>query len=182
MKSVTLWGKKFVPYITEEEILKSIKASAELINSRFAGVDDNSAPIFISVLNGAFIYTSDLVKEFNFPCQISFVKVASYIGDESTGVVKEMIGLNMDVEGRDIVIIDDIIDSGCTMKQLVNQMINAKAKSVSVGALIYKKHACMEDLTIDFPCITMNDDAFIIGYGLDYDQLGRNFRDIYIAE
>lgn len=182
MKRVTLWNKDFVPYISEEEILTSIRKSAEQINARFAGVDDKSAPIFISVLNGAFIYTSDLMKELNFPCQVSFVKVASYIGDESTGVVKEMIGLNTDIEGRDVVIVDDIIDSGTTMKQLVSQMIEAKANSVMVAALIYKKHVCREDLVVDFPCITMTDDAFIVGYGLDYDQLGRNFRDIYIAE
>lgn len=180
MRNVIIWGKKFVPYIENDTIQKAVRENAALINKWYEGATEENAPVFISILNGAFMYTSDLMKELNFPCELHFVKVTSYVGDNSTGKVTEVIGLNCSLEGRDVIIIDDIIDTGLTMKTLCEKLALEKPKSLRVGAFIYKSGTCCADLKVDFPCITLKESAFIVGYGLDYNGLGRNYKDIWV--
>lgn len=181
-KKVVIWGKTFVPYISNARITKAISDSAAKINEYYKDAEDESAPIFISILNGAFMYTADLLREITVPCEVSFVKVASYKGEYSTGSVTELIGINHSIKGRDVIIMDDIVDTGYTMKELCKRFAEMEARSIKVAALIYKKHTCCSEVKVDFPCITMTDSAFIVGYGLDYNEIGRNLKEIYILE
>ncbi len=182
MKRVKAWDKTFIPHIDNNTIINSVKICAERINEKYSDATDETAPIFISILNGAFMYTSDLLKEITIPCELSFVKVSSYSGCSSDGVVKELIGLNRDITGRDVVVIDDIIDSGLTMIDVKRQLQGMNPKSISVTAFLYKINACTKDLHVDFPCITMEKNDFVIGYGLDYNGIGRNYPEVFILE
>lgn len=180
MRNVIIWGKKFVPYIDNDTIQKAVRENAAVINKCYEGVTEENAPLFISILNGAFMYTSDLMKEINFPCELQFVKVASYMDNNSTGKVTEVMGLSRSLEGRDVIIIDDIIDTGLTMKSLCEKFALEKPKSLRVGAFIYKSGTCCKGVNVDFPCITLKESAFIVGYGLDYNGIGRNLKDIWV--
>lgn len=182
MSKVNIWDKRFKLFIVEDDIKQAISECAKKINKDFEGVTDENCPIIVSVLNGAFMFTSDIAKEIHVPCEISFVKVSSYTNTSSNGKVKELIGLNRDITGRDIILTDDIIDSGLTMFTLKEQLLKQGARSVKVCGLIYKAHACTKDLKVDYACIEMNDNNFIVGYGLDYNEIGRQFKDIYILE
>ncbi len=183
MERVKAWDKFFVPNISSETIEKSVKECAKLINSRYDGATNESAPIFVSILNGAFMFTSDLLKEITFPCKLSFIKVSSYDGLQSEGKLKEIIGINSDdVEGRDVIIVDDIIDTGLTMLEIKRQIMALGAKSVAVTAFLYKSNAAASELVLDFPCIITDKNEFVIGYGLDYNEIGRNLKEIYILE
>lgn len=180
MRNIIIWGKKFVPYIDNNTIQGAIRKNATAINECYKGATEESAPVFVSILNGAFMYTSDLMKELDFPCELQFVKVTSYMGNNSTGKITEVIGLNGSLEGRDVIIIDDIIDTGLTMKSLCEQFAQQKPKSLRVGAFIYKSGTCCENVKVDFPCITLKESAFIVGYGLDYNGIGRNYKDVWV--
>lgn len=182
MKNVVIWGKKFVPYINNDTINEAVRKSAAEINEYYKNAKEDDAPILISILNGAFMYTSDLMKELNFPCEVSFVKVSSYKGASSTGQVKEIIGLTKSIEGRDVVVLDDIVDSGLTMKLICEELRLLKPRSIKIGAFVYKSHTCDPSVKVDFPCITMTDSAFIVGRGFDYNEIGRNLKEIYILE
>ncbi|MEG0500106.1 MAG: phosphoribosyltransferase family protein [Rikenellaceae bacterium] len=182
MRNVVIWGKKFVPYINNDTISEAVRRSAAEINAYYKEASEDNPPLFVSILNGAFMYTSDLMKELNFPCELTFIKVSSYKGESSTGKVMEVIGLNQSVEGRDIILMDDIVDSGLTMKSLYNEFSRLGARSIQIASFIYKSHTCDSAVKVDFPCITMTDTAFTIGYGLDFNGLGRNLKDIYILE
>lgn len=182
MKNVVIWGKKFVPYINNDIINEAVCRSAAEINEYYKNATEENAPILISVLNGAFMYTSDLMKELNFPCEVSFIKVSSYKGDSSTGKVKEIIGLTKSIEGRDIILLDDIVDSGLTMKVLCEELRLLNPRSIKIAAFIFKSHTCDAAVKVDFPCITMTDSAFIVGHGFDFNEIGRNLKDIYILE
>lgn len=183
MNNITIDTLNFVPYIKSEEVLKSIKKSSEKINNLYKDIaTKENHPIFISILNGAFMYTSDLMKEINFSCEIEFIKVSSYHKTESKGGIESIIGLKSNIENRDIIILDDIIDSGLTMKTIVETFAKQSPRSIRIGALIFKPGNCKMDLKVDFPCITMEESNFIVGYGLDYQGIGRNLKDIYILE
>lgn len=182
MRNVVILGKKFVPYINEDIIQEAICKSAEEINECYKDATVEDAPIFVSILNGAFMYTSDLMKKLTFPCELSFIKVSSYNGTESSGKVVEVIGMNRSIEGRDVILIDDIVDSGLTMMRLKEIFEKEKPRSIKIAVFMYKDQTCCKELKVDFPSIIMKDDAFIIGYGLDYNEIGRNLRDIYILE
>lgn len=174
METIQVKDKKFAVSIPEAEILKQVKRVAGEINRDF----QDKAPVFISVLNGAFIFAADLMREIKVPCQISFVKLASYAGETSTGTVKEMIGLNTDISGRDVVIVEDIVDSGLTMKTLLENLGRYHPSSVSICSLFVKPDKLQVELDIAYKCFEIPND-FILGYGLDYDGYGRNTRDIY---
>jgi hypoxanthine phosphoribosyltransferase len=135
-------------------------------------------PVFLAVLNGAFMFASDLFKMIQMPCSITFVKMASYQGNKSSGQVKELIGLTEDIEGKDLVIIEDIIDSGLTMKSLLKTLKEKKPASIKIVTLLYKPDAFRGDFEIDHIGLSIPND-FIVGYGLDYNGHGRNLRDIY---
>lgn len=174
MKEIKLHDKTFRLSMPEAEILAKIKAVAAQINKDYAG----KCPLFLAVLNGSFMFASDLMKEIEIDCQISFVKLASYQGTISTGKVHEVIGINEDLHGRDIIIVEDIVESGKTMVQMKDSLSNRNPSSVKICTLFFKPSKLTVDLKVDYPAMVIPDD-FIVGYGLDYDQLGRNLRDIY---
>lgn len=175
-KPIYIHNSRFKPAISEERILGVIKDMADEINRDLG----DKKPLFLSVLNGAFLFTADLIKHFNNECEISFVKMASYSGTES-GQLKSLIGLTEDVTGRNIVILEDIIDSGATVDALLEELKEKNPSSVRVAALIFKPEAFKRNFAIDYVGIKIPND-FIVGYGMDYDGLGRNLRDIYVID
>ncbi|MBM6889680.1 hypoxanthine phosphoribosyltransferase [Bacteroides caecigallinarum] len=174
MSTIQIKDKSFTTFITEDEILKEVSRVADEINRDLEGTE----PLFLSVLNGSFMFTADLMKRVNIPCEISFVKLASYQGTSSTGKVKELVGLNEDIEGRTVVIVEDIIDTGFTMERLVETLRARNPKDIRIATLLVKPDKLQVKLDIDYVAMNIPND-FIVGYGLDYDGKGRNYRDIY---
>ena len=172
---IRLHDKRFKVMIPAARIDEVVEAVAERINRDYAGKE---TPIFLGVLNGSFMFESDLMKEISVDCEISFVKLASYQGTMSTGKVHEVIGINEDLHGRDIVIVEDIVESGKTMVQMMDSLANRHPASIKICTLFFKPSKLQEDVTVDYCAFEIPDD-FIVGYGLDYDQRGRNLRDIY---
>jgi hypoxanthine phosphoribosyltransferase len=129
-------------------------------------------------LNGAFVFAADLLRDVTIPCEVSFIRLASYEGTSSTGEVKQLIGLNEDIEGRTVVIVEDIIDSGLTMQELLLILAKKNPKEIHIASLFVKPNNLKVDLNIHYRCFDIEND-FIVGYGLDYDQQGRNLPDIY---
>ena len=174
MNSVKINGRSFRVSITETEIKNRIKSLAAEISADMEGKN----PLFLAVLNGSFIFAADLMREMTIPCEISFVKLASYQGTTSTGKIKEVIGINEDLTGRTVVIVEDIVESGQTMKQMVESLGTRNPASVHICTLFFKPEKLQEELTLDYVAFRIPDD-FIVGYGLDYDGLGRELKDIY---
>ena len=174
METIRIKDKQFKTFITEEQIPKEVARVGEEINRDLADAN----PLFVSVLNGSFMFTADLMKHVSVPCEISFVKLASYAGTSSTGKVKELVGLNDDITGRTIVIVEDIIDTGLTMERLIETLKARNPKEIRIATLLVKPDKLKVDLDINYIAMSIPND-FIVGYGLDYDGLGRNYRDIY---
>lgn len=175
MDRVRVNGKEFVLMLTEEEILGRIDVVASRINEELRDAN----PLFLAVLNGAFMFASDLMKRIDIPCEISFVKLASYQGTTSTGKVKEIIGINEDLTGRTVVILEDIVESGLTMKRMVESLGTRNPLEVHICSLFVKRDKLEIPLDIDYAVMDIPNE-FIVGYGLDYDQQGRNLRDLYV--
>jgi hypoxanthine phosphoribosyltransferase len=176
MDAIQLGDKTFVPYISEEKILGAVKRVADQITIDMKGKN----PLFLVVLNGSFIFAADLVRNFSGPCEVSFVKLASYLGT-SAGEIKELVGLNEDLEGRDIVIVEDIVDSGKTIEHILEQVNTQRPGSVAVASFLFKPEVFKRDFKIQYIGLEIPND-FIVGYGLDYNGLGRNLRDIYVIQ
>ena len=174
MDSIKIKDKSFRVSIPEAEIKTRVKALAEQMSKDLEGKN----PIFLAVLNGAFIFAADLMREMTIPCEISFVKLASYQGTTSTGKVKEVFGINENLSGRTVVIVDDIVESGQTMKQMIESLGTRNPASVQICTLFFKPEKLKEELTLDYVAFRIPDD-FILGYGLDYDGLGRELKDVY---
>lgn len=174
MSTIKVLDKEFQLYIPQEQIEKVIKDIADKINDEYK--DKN--PLFLVMLNGAFMFASQLLKELTIDCETSFVKYASYNGTQSSNEIKELIGLNSSLEGRDIVIIEDIIDSGFTMKCLLEKLNSMRVNSVKIATLLFKPRAFKFDYKIDYIGLNVGNE-FIVGYGLDYNQHGRNYGSIY---
>lgn len=174
MDIIQIKDKRFKTFIPEEKILKEVERVAAEINRDLK--DKN--PLFISVLNGSFMFTADLMKNLTIPCEISFVKLASYAGTSSTGTVKELVGLNQDITGRTIVIVEDIVDTGLTMELLLKLLQMNNPKEIHIASLLVKPDKLKVNLDIEYVAMNIPND-FIVGYGLDYDGYGRNYRDIY---
>ena len=174
MSKVTIHDKTFEISIPEADILKRVKAVAERINEDYAGKN----PLFLAVLNGAFVFAADLMREISIPSEISFVKLASYQGTTSTGTIKEVIGINEDLSGRHVIIVEDIVDTGLTMKRMTESLGTRHPASINICALLVKPEKLQVPLDIKYCALQIPND-FIVGYGLDYDQQGRNLRDIY---
>ncbi len=174
MSLVKIHDKIFETSIPEEEIKRRVKAVAEQINRDMA--DKN--PLLLAVLNGAFVFAADLMRELTIPCEISFVKLASYQGTTSTGTVKEVIGINENLAGRTVIIVEDIVESGTTMKRMIESLGTRNPASVHICTLLLKPDRLKVDLDIEYVAFRIPND-FILGYGLDYDQQGRQLRDIY---
>lgn len=175
MDIITVKDKSFKPYISEEKIQSSVEKVATEINSDYKG----STPIFLGVLNGSFMFFGDLLKAIDLECTVSFVKLASYDGLSSTGKVNELIGLNEDVSGKDIILIEDIVDTGNTLVKLYDILSKKNPKSIKIATLLYKPEAYSKSYTIDYVGLEIPN-AFVLGYGLDYDGLGRNLSSIYV--
>lgn len=171
---VQIKDKKFKTFIPEATIQERMKAVAEKINKDMAGKN----PLFLAVLNGSFVFAADLMRYITIPSEISFVKLASYQGTQSTGAVKEVIGINEDLEGRTVIIVEDIVDTGNTMKRMLETLGTRKPESLHICTLLLKPGKLKVNLNIEYVAMEIPND-FIVGYGLDYDQQGRNLRDIY---
>lgn len=177
MSTIKVKDKTFKTFIPEEEIQRRVKAVAEKINKDL----DGKNPLFLAVLNGSFMFAADLMRYITIPCEISFVKLASYQGTTSTGKVKEIIGINEDLQGRTVVIVEDIVDTGKTMKRMLETLGTRNPESLHICTLLVKPDKIEEDLKVEYVAMEIPND-FIVGYGLDYDQQGRNLRDIYVVE
>ena len=174
MSIVKIKDKTFKTSIPEGEIKQRVKELAQRISHDLEGKN----PLLLGVLNGSFIFAADLMREMTIPCEISFVKLASYQGVLSTGKVKEIIGINENLSGRDIVIVEDIVDTGRTMKQMVDSLATRNPASVRICTLFVKPDKLEEPLDIEYAAFSIPND-FILGYGLDYDQQGRGLKEIY---
>ena len=174
MGIVKIKEKTFKTSITESEIKERVKALAQQISKDMEG----KVPLFLGVLNGAFIFAADLMREMTIPCEISFVKLASYEGTISTGKIKEVLGINEDLSGRTVIIVEDIVESGHTMKNMIESLGTRNPASVHICTLFFKPDKLQEELKLDYVAFRIPDD-FIVGYGLDYDHQGRELKDIY---
>lgn len=177
MNTVKIKDKEFIPMISEAEIKQRVKAVAEQINKDLEGKN----PLLLAVLNGSFIFAADLMREITIPSEISFVKLASYQGTTSTGKVKEVIGINEDLTGRTVVIVEDIVESGLTIKRMIESIGTRNPESIHICTLLLKPDRLKTDLNIEYVAFKIPND-FILGYGLDYDQQGRNLKDIYVLK
>ena len=174
MDKVKVRDKEFSLFLTAEEIDKAVEQVAEMINADMQGKD----PLFLCVLNGAFIFASDLLKKVKVDCEISFVKLSSYVGTQTTNTVRELIGLDQVLTDRTVVVVEDIIDTGITMSYTLEKLRKLGASDVRIATLLFKPEAFKKDYPIDYVGIVIPNE-FIVGYGLDYDGHGRNFPDIY---
>lgn len=171
---ITVKDKQFILSISNSEIQKSIQKVADQINRDYEGKEI----FFIGVLNGVFMYAADLLKKITVPCQISFTKVASYEGTQSTGTIKQLIGMPEGIEGRHVVILEDIVDTGFTMREILKQLKAHNPADVKIATLLFKPNSFKESYNVDYRAMEIPN-AFIVGYGLDYDGYGRNLPDIY---
>jgi len=169
-----LHDKEFVPFISAEEIDFAIAQMAKQIEADFG----DEIPVFIGVLNGAFMVVSDFMKHYKSPCEVSFVKFASYEGISSTHELKQLIGLNQDLTGRTVVLIEDIVDTGNTIEGLKALFKKQEVKHLKIATLFFKPDAFKKDIKLDYVGIRIPD-KFIVGFGLDYDGLGRNLPEVY---
>jgi hypoxanthine phosphoribosyltransferase len=174
MQKIQVHDKFFTPYITATEIDAQVKKIADRLSKDYA----DRKPLFIAILNGSFMFAADLFKAMPVPAEICFIKLASYKGTKSTGHVVTSIGLDMDLFDRDVVIVEDIIDTGRTLNLFLPQLIHQQPRSLKICALLHKKEATVFPITIDYLGFTIPD-RFVVGYGLDYDGLGRNLSEIY---
>jgi hypoxanthine phosphoribosyltransferase len=177
MGNLVVHNKTFVPYLPESLILEKVKELAVQLRDDYAG----KKPLFISILNGSFMFSSDLFKELDIEAEICFIKLASYKGTKSSGQVLTAIGLDTDITGRHIVILEDIIDTGKTMNEFLPQLWNQQPASLKIAVLLHKPDATIFPVTIDYCCFSIPN-KFVLGYGLDYDGLGRNIRELYQLE
>jgi hypoxanthine phosphoribosyltransferase len=174
MSTIQVLDKTFEPYLKEEAIQEKITALAAALNKDYAG----KRPLFLSVLNGSFLFTADLFKQITIEAEVSFIKLASYKGTSSTGNVITAIGLDMNVKDRHIIILEDIIDTGKTLHHYLPQLESMQPASVKIAVLLNKKEALQYPVQVDYSCFDIPN-KFVVGYGLDYDGLGRNSKDIY---
>jgi len=174
MSIVKIKDKTFQTFISEAEIKERVKQLAAQISHDMEGKN----PLFLGVLNGAFIFAADLMREMTIPCEISFVKLASYQGTISTGKIKEVFGVNEDLTGRTVVIVEDIVDTGATMKNMLESLGTRNPASIHICTLFVKPDKLKEPLDIEYAAFEIPND-FIVGYGLDYDQKGRGLKEIY---
>ncbi|WP_372651329.1 hypoxanthine phosphoribosyltransferase [Draconibacterium sp.] len=175
MKKVKILDKEFELFIPYEKIRSVVEQMADTMNKELAGKD----PLFLCILNGSFMFAAEIYKRIDFvESEISFVKLASYQGDSTTGKVKQLIGLNEKIEGRTVVVLEDIVDTGITINNILEQLEKLNPKEVQVATLLLKPDALQKEVDLKYVGIEIPND-FIVGYGLDYDGYGRNLIDIY---
>ncbi len=174
MSTVKIHDREFVKSISREEIAARVSAVADRINKDYAG----KRPLLLGVLNGCFMFMSDLMKSLEIECEISFVKLSSYQGSETTGTVTQVIGLSESIEGRDVIIVEDIVDTGLTMHKMLELLSESKPESLEIASLFVKPARLRVPVDVKYSAFEIPD-RFIVGYGLDYDGLGRNLPDVY---
>jgi hypoxanthine phosphoribosyltransferase len=174
MPTIKVHDKTFDIYLPEAQIQEKIKALAEQINKDYAG----KKPLFVAILNGSFMFAADLFKYVTIDAEICFIKLASYKGMKSSGNVVTAIGLDEDIFGREIIIVEDIVDTGKTLTEFLPQLMHQQPASLKIAALLHKPEAIKYPLEIDYIGFTIPN-KFVVGYGLDYDGLGRNLKEIY---
>jgi hypoxanthine phosphoribosyltransferase len=178
LKTITILDKKFTMTIARSQVRTGIDRIADRINSDYAGREI----LFVAVLNGAFVFAADLVRKIKPPCRISFVKVASYQGDTSEGTIRELIGLKEDLNGKHVILVEDIVDTGFTLAHIMKQIkSDYKPASVAVASLFFKPQSYRKTIAIDYVGLEIPND-FVVGWGLDYNGYGRNLEDIYSIE
>ncbi|MBX7201548.1 MAG: hypoxanthine phosphoribosyltransferase [Bacteroidia bacterium] len=174
MQKINVENMSFEMFISNEQINKRIGEIAMQLNQQFDGL----SPVFISILNGSFMFTADLLKQVSIPCQLSFVKLASYTGISSSGQVKELVGLAEDIRDRHIIILEDIVDTGLTIHSIIDQLAARQPASIHVATLLQKPDCLKVEVPVDFIGFSIPD-KFVIGYGLDLNGYARNLPDIY---
>ncbi|MEG2613879.1 MAG: hypoxanthine phosphoribosyltransferase [Alistipes sp.] len=174
---IKLHDRHFKVMIPAAKIDEAVSAVAARINADYA---DKEVPLFLSVLNGSFMFMSDLIKKIDFNCELSFVKLSSYCGTCSTGGVRSLIGLNGSIEGRHVIIVEDIVDTGESIDHMMHDLEARKPASVDVCTLFFKPASYVKQIPIRYRAMEIGDE-FIVGYGLDYNQLGRNLKDVYVV-
>lgn len=179
MKEVKVWDKTFVPFIGHDELMGYIDNVAEKINNDFEGATD--IPIVLCILNGAIMFTGELMQRLSFPCQLVSTKMTSYVGTSTTGEVQQTMPLTASVKGRRVIIAEDIIDTGLTIKAMKKILLEEGAAEVRVCTMLFKPDAYRTGEAIDYVGKEIPN-RFILGFGLDYNELGRNLRDIYVLE
>ena len=173
-KTIQVKDKAFAVSISEEQIREQVKRVAQEINRDYTGQE----PVFLAVLNGSFIFAADLMREVELPCEISFVRLASYQGVATTGKIREIMGLNIDITNRPVIIVEDIVDTGLTMAHMLETLRSHNPSSIDICTLLLKPGKLQVNLDIRYCCMEIPDD-FVVGYGLDYDGFGRNTKEIY---
>jgi hypoxanthine phosphoribosyltransferase len=174
MSTIQVHDKKFQTYLSEKEIQERIKELAQKINEDFKG----RRPLFIAILNGSFMFAADLFKYLAIDAEISFIKLASYKGMKSSGKIVTSIGLEQDLFRRDVIIVEDIVDTGKTLHDFLPQLHHQQPASLKIVCLLHKPDATQFSLTLDYVGFSIPN-KFVVGYGLDYDGLGRNYKEIY---
>ena len=174
MSTIQVHDKYFVPFLSENEIQQKIKDLATELDKDYGG----KRPLFIAILNGSFMFAADIFKYIRIDAEICFIKLASYKGTKSTGHVITAIGLDTDITNRHVVIVEDIIDTGKTLNQFLPQITNQQPASLKIAVLLHKPEATVYPIHIDYCCFSIPN-KFVVGYGLDYDGLGRNINEIY---
>lgn len=177
MSKVVIHGHTFKVKITDAEIQKAVADVAKQINTDLK----HKKPLFLAVLNGSFMFASDLMKKVNIESEISFMKLASYDGTSSTGKIKQLIGINEEIKGRTVVIIEDIVDTGTTIEEILEQLKELGAAEIKIATLLFKPKAYTKTFPIEYVAIVVPND-FLVGYGLDYNGYGRNLADIYVLD
>jgi hypoxanthine phosphoribosyltransferase len=174
MPVIKVHDKSFDTYLSEETIFKRVREISEQINEDYAG----KRPLFIAILNGSFMFASDLFKQLSIPAELCFIKLASYKGMKSSGKVVTSIGLEEDLYGKDVIIVEDIVDTGKTLHNFLPKLLHQQPKSLKIAALLHKSEATEYPLQLDYVGFDIPN-KFVVGYGLDYDGLGRNLKEIY---
>jgi len=174
LSSTIIHQQKFELYLSQSQIEQKVQHLGKKLTEQYA----QECPVILVILNGAFRFAADLIKELNFPLEIEFVRIASYQGTQSTGQIKEMLGQNLDLKGRTVLIVEDIVDTGHTYEYLQSKLANASAKSIAMATLLFKPaHYTLQHIP-EYICFEIPDE-FVVGYGLDYEQHGRELNDIY---
>lgn len=176
-KMITIKDKQFEPFIHHEQIAERVAALADRLNADYEGKN----PVLIAILNGAFMFAADLVRKLDFDHEIQFAKFSSYQGMDTTGEVRELIGLSTDIKDRDVIIVEDIIDTGTTMYNLLPKLKEKGVKSLEIASLLMKPGKLKVPLDVKY-CAMEIPNEFIVGYGLDYDGIGRNYKSIYVVK
>jgi hypoxanthine phosphoribosyltransferase len=174
MKEIQILEKTFRKFISEKEISERIDKLAEQINKDY----DGKEVVFLGILNGAFLFAAELFKRINLKARISFVKLASYEGTKSSGTIKELIGWNEDIKNQEVIIIEDIVDTGITLERIVGELVIRKVSGIKVATLLLKPEAYTKDIPVDYVGFKIPNN-FVVGFGLDYDGYGRNLPAIY---